>query len=220
MYKAILFDMDGTVVDTERVWLLAAEHVLQNRGIQLTDEQREKLHEELMGLSLHAACLYLQQWMELSNSPADIMQEKMQFSQRHYYDGIDYIPGFKQFHAQLQQYGLPSAIATNANTDMITMTDRSLGLRSLFGDHIYCVDDVGASKPAPDIYQHAAHKLGILPSESIVIEDSARGVQAARDAGAYCIGINTSGDRNQLSQADYVVDRYNDIDLASLLSHS
>lgn len=220
MYQAILFDMDGTVVDTEGIWHVAAEHILQRREISLTDEQRQELRRNINGQSLSGTCLYLNMWLSEPASASQLMHELVDAAQTYYAEGVSYIPGFQEFHAKLAQHNLDSALVTNADRYMLNMTDRALDLRQFFGSHMYCVDDVsGASKPSPNLYQYAAQQLGITPQDTIVIEDSSPGVQAAITSGAYCIGINTGGDHSQLEQAHIVVNSYEEIDLDALMRH-
>jgi beta-phosphoglucomutase-like phosphatase (HAD superfamily) len=85
--------------------------------------------------------------------------------------------------------------------------------------NISCVGNI--CKPRPDIYLHAAKKLGCAPAECIAIEDSAPGILAAKRAGMKCIGINTNRDITALKEADYIIESYSEVtlDLLKELSH-
>ena len=134
-------------------------------------------------------------------------------------EGVDFIPYFHEFHTQLSKHGLKSAIATNASHDAVEMILIKTPLHKYFNEHIYTIDKVNSNyKPSPDIYFHAAQKLGVAPADCIVIEDSGPGIKAAKAAGMYCIGINTSKNRNHLYQADEIVDCYSEIDLEKLIT--
>ncbi len=208
--------MDGTVVDTEGIWLVAAEHILEKHGVRLTEDERKRVHNNINGASLSETSFYLKMWLPSAEDASSVMHELIDAAQTYYAEGVSYIPGFREFHKNAVAQGYTTALVTNADRHMLHMTDRALDLRQFFGDNMFCVDDVnGTSKPSPLLYQHAAQRLGIQPEEAVVIEDSAPGIRAAIDAGAYCIGINTNGDRNHVSQAHEVVDSYGEIDLAA-----
>ncbi|MBP9765178.1 HAD family phosphatase, partial [Candidatus Babeliales bacterium] len=91
-------------------------------------------------------------------------------------------------------------------------------LDRFFKHHIYTIDRVNKqAKPKPDVYLFAAEQLGVQPDECIAIEDSAHGIAAAKAAKMFCIGINTGNDKHSLTQADLIIDSYNEIDLKKLL---
>ena len=90
-------------------------------------------------------------------------------------------------------------------------------LKDFFEDHIYTVSHVKHHKPSPDIFIHAAKQLGVEPHLCIAIEDTATGLKAAKDAGMFCIGINTGNNKHALKEAHLIVDGYHEIDLPALL---
>ena len=194
------------------------QDMLRERGIDMTQEQREKLEREVSGTSMYYSCYFVKQWMGLSDTVSELIQENEQKTQTYYPQCLRYIHGFVDFHDHVSSYELMTALATNSHRDKLQQFDRKLGLRKFFGDHMYCVDDVqGVSKPQPNIYQYTANQLGITPQESIVIEDSYPGIWAARKAGAYSIGLVTGNNRNNVLHADYIAEGYGQIDLQKVL---
>lgn len=218
-YKAIIFDMDGTIINTESIWQTATEELLSRRGIVLEEAVAEDLAKKIHGLALHKSCAILKNTCGLAETVEELVYENVTLADSFYRQGISLIEGFDQFHALTERYSLKTAIATNAAPSTVVVTNEVLGLQKYFGEHIYSIEAVNyVCKPDPAIYLHAASQLDTEPSKCIAIEDSAHGVRAAKRAGMYCIGINTWGKRELLMEADEIVDSYNQINLARILT--
>lgn len=99
--------------------------------------------------------------------------------------------------------------------------NKALNLENLFGKHMYTISHVANQpKPNPAIYLYAADQLGHQPHECIAIEDSPTGIQSAKDAGMYCIGINSSRRPELLRAAHAIINHYDEIDLDTLLANT
>jgi beta-phosphoglucomutase-like phosphatase (HAD superfamily) len=221
-YKAIIFDMDGTIISTEIMWEKATQKILAKYADHLSQEKKDEIHAYLKGLAIYESCKYIAKHALEDVSIDEIRAEKSLIAHELYEThGLSFIPFFQDFHAQTQQHGLKTAIATNATQSTVEKTLQYLPLRNFFQEHIYNIDMVDKiCKPNPDIFLHAAKNIGVDPKECIVIEDSAHGIQAAKAAGMYCIAINTGHDRHVLLQADEIVDCYKHINLEKLLYHN
>lgn len=217
IYKAMIFDMDGTIVDTEKVWERATCDLLERKKVPCTPELLSLIRHNIQGLDVTKSCTYIKELTGMTD-PIDVIQdEKEAIAHGLYEEGIRFITGFVEFHAELRARGVKTAIATNAHDLTIHLTQRALNIKHFFGDHIYGIDSVGnVGKPSPDIYLHAAKKIGVDPLLCIAIEDSAHGIAAAKKAGMYCIGINTACKPEQVVCADYIVESYGQIDLDML----
>lgn len=220
-YKAIIFDLDGTIVNTEHIWDTATRTLLTRKGVILTPDIVHELQTKISGLAIPYSCRMLKDMFSLPEPVDVLIHEKHALVTQLYQEGVSFVRGFITFHGQIsKRYGLLSGIATNADMHTMHLTKQQLPLEKFFGQHIYTIDDVNnIPKPNPDLYLYAAKQMGVPPEECIAIEDSINGVTAAKSAGIFCIGINTAKQRSLLEQAQpkFIIDRYHQIDLPRLL---
>ena len=217
-YKAIIFDLDGTIIDTDHVWRRARNQIISNRGHELTPEDEAYLDHHLAGMDTLKSCQIIKDLIQTDDSVEILMKEKIALACQLYQTSICFIEGFIEFHAKARAIPLKMGVATNANAQTVMVTEKKLNLTHYFEHHIYTINHVdNRGKPDPAIYLYAAKQLGVAPKECIAIEDSAHGILAAQLAGMLCIGINSSKKPEQIEKADITVNGYHEIILDKLL---
>lgn len=217
-FKAIIFDLDGTIIDSNSAWKDSVKTILENRKIILTPEAEQNMHAQIEGLELKTATQVVKKVADIDDSIECLVEETLTHVKNNYDKNLKFIDGFLNFHAFVEQLKLPKGIATNADQTTLAIAKQKMELSKLFGQHIYSIADVNnVYKPNPDVYLYAANQLKVDPSECIAIEDSAHGVTAAKAAGMYCIGINTNKSPQHIRHSDRIIDAYQDLCLLTLL---
>jgi len=217
-FRAIIFDMDGTIVDSNHIWQRVTKELILDKMQDVSPEIIQEIEHKIKGLALHASCNIIKEVMGLEHNLEDLIKEKKQRALDLYKGELTFIDGFKNFHERVKNENLQVSIATNADDHTLAASVEKLKLKELFGMHIYNITHVNNKhKPAPDLYLHAAKQLKIDPKDCVAIEDSHHGVKAALDAGMFCIGINTGKNRDKLKGSHFIIDHYDEINLKRLL---
>ena len=208
-YKAIIFDAEGVIIDTEHsVWTPADSEFFRNHSIPY---EEERVKHALAGRSLQDGVRVLKQMFPLKGDDEDLAEERLRLVRKHFKEDIKFVPGFEKFYAKASG-DYKTAVATSLRAEFLGLVEKRLGLKGMFNGHVYTIEMVGnKSKPDPAVFLYAAKMLGVRPEECIVIEDAANGIEAAKKAGMYAIGITTSFRRDKLSSADQVVEGFGEI---------
>lgn len=214
-FQAILFDMDGVVVDNlpyhVDAWLLFCER----KDIPLT---REIFYRELNGMNSKDTFEWFYK-REMSRAEVEVLEEEKELIYRDFYrDHIQPAPGLLEFLNDLRSNGIKTALATSAGPGNIDFIVDGLGIRDQF-DAIIGGAEVRKGKPDPEIYLKAAELLGIEPSACWVIEDSLQGIAAGQSAGMRVVGISTSHTPAELAHTAVVRPDFVDL-FKTLLNHS
>ena len=201
MIRAVIFDLDGVIADSEHLSTQADDIVLERYGIKMTEKETKEAFgrrvEEIFGDLLKAR--------KLNISIPDLVKEKDTVLDKLMLGKLKPIRNSLALIGFLQRKGFKTALATSSHEDKMVVELRELGIEDLFLVKL-TGDDVTKGKPDPQIYLMAAKKLGVSPEECAVIEDSAFGIQSAKNAGMYAIALRSPNSEGQdLSKADLVV---------------
>lgn len=209
--RAIIFDMDGTIIKTEQVWDKVVLELLKEKGFIEIPADKLAVYHSLAGMSLHNASAILKELFTLPDSVEELTRHQVEIANRFFAERVNFIGGFETFHQILREHNIPTAIATNAYPANLASIDKSLNLKQFFGNHLYCVGDVEfVGKPDPRLFQHAAFQLGVKPEECIVFEDSIHGFNAALAAGMKCIAIKNERNLHLLDNVNHAIDHYDE----------
>lgn len=190
--KAIIFDMDGTIIDTESVWSMVTIEILKQHGVIIgtSDQQHRPFFKTLSGMGLENAVAAMKKYFDLKETVDVLVHKQRALASTLFQSKVNFIDGFEDFHKKIQQHEISTSIATNACAANLKVIKDVMKLEQFFGDNIYCVADVdNKAKPDPALFLHAAAKLGVKPEECIVFEDSFYGFMAAKAAGMRCVAI-------------------------------
>ncbi len=206
MIKAVIFDNDGVISDSEP-WHVQSEILtMQKHGIALAPADLRRytggtawdMFEDLIkryGVDATVEELFRDKEKVLF----DLLEKNLKP-----------IHGVIELINRIHQKGLKLAIGSSGHKRLVEFTLNKFRIRDFF-DAVVTGQDVAEGKPAPDIYLLAAEKLGMLPSECIVIEDATLGVRAAKAAGMKCIGYDTG--KQDLSEADSIVASFEEVEI-------
>jgi HAD superfamily hydrolase (TIGR01509 family) len=175
---AIVFDMDGVLVDTEQLWDEVREELTTEWGGRYTPEAQEAM----MGMSSLEWSRYLHETVGLRAPPEAINAEVVRRMLARYEVDLPVVPGAVEAVRRLDGEGFKLAVASSSNRELIDAVLRRIELAALF-EATVSSEEVDRGKPAPDVYVEAARRLDVPPEKCAAIEDSASGIRAARAAG-------------------------------------
>jgi HAD superfamily hydrolase (TIGR01509 family) len=182
MVEAVVFDMDGVLVDSEALWDAARSQVALKLGGRWSDQAQR----DMMGMSSSEWSRYMHEQLEVPLAPERINDEVVARMERLYHERLPLIPGAREAAERLARW--PLGIASSANRPLIELALELAGLRNRFAV-IVSSEEVARGKPAPDVYLEAARRLDVPPERCAAIEDSHSGILAARAAGMRVVAI-------------------------------
>lgn len=214
--NAIIFDMDGVLIDSEPAYLEMNRKMFEEFGIEMDDED----YKALVGLPSIPMWKMLKEKYSLKNEVGDfILLEKKRMLEILDSDIITKpIKGINELTAELKKNNLRLSVASSSSKDNIDFVLNKLKIRSEF-EFVISGEEVLNGKPSPDIFLKVSEHLKIAPDSCFVIEDSANGITAANSAGMKSIGFTNNGTNTQdLSDADMIIDKFDDEGISEILN--
>ena len=175
---AVIFDLDGTLLDSLSAWEHSGSNFLRTQGIV----PPPGLDEELAKMSLSDGARLLKKRFHLPQSPEEILRLTLEPIRRHYYEDIPPKPGVLSLLRRLHAQGIKLCVATASDRELTEAALKRTGLLPYF-DFILTCDEAGAGKRNPAVYQLARQKLGTALERTLVVEDALYALQTARSAG-------------------------------------
>ena len=183
MIEAVVFDLDGVIVDSEQVWDAAREALARERG----GRWHEKAQQDMMGMSSVEWSRYMHDVIGLKDPPEEISAEVVRRLEATYREELPLIDEAPEAVARLaERWSL--AVASSSNRPIIDLVLELGGLDRFFRATVSS-EEVARGKPSPDVYLEAARRLGVAPTKTAAIEDSRNGILSAKAAGMRVIAI-------------------------------
>jgi HAD superfamily hydrolase (TIGR01509 family) len=200
--EAVLFDMDGVIVDSEEYWLAFEDEELFPET--LAEPYPE--NSEITGMNYREIYDYLDANYETTVGREAFVRRYEAAAEDIYGENVSLMPGFRELTAVLRERGLTVGIVSSSPPDWIETVVERFDLGPF--DAVASADAIdGPGKPEPDVYERAAAELGVDPADCVVVEDSANGSLSASRAGAYVIGYRTATNADaDLLASDVVAD--------------
>ena len=183
MIDAVVFDLDGVIIDSEELWNEVRESFARERGGRWTAQAQA----DMMGMSSTEWSRYLHEVVGLPEPPEEINREVVRRMLDRYSERLPLIDGAVDAVKRLATHW-PLGVASSSNRELIDRVLEVSGLATCFRATVSS-EEVEHGKPAPDVYLEAARRLGVEPARSLAIEDSSSGIRSAHAADMHVIAI-------------------------------
>jgi HAD superfamily hydrolase (TIGR01509 family) len=175
--EAVIFDLDGVIVDSEQVW----DEVREQYTVEAGGRYSQTATRAMMGMSSTEWSTYMAEELALPGSPEEINAAIVQRMLARYGEAPPLIDGAPDVVRAIAE-AVPVAIASSSNPELIDVVLRVAGLADVVRDAVSS-QEVARGKPSPDVYLEAARRLGVDPTRSTAVEDSHNGIRSAKEAG-------------------------------------
>jgi HAD superfamily hydrolase (TIGR01509 family) len=198
--QAVCFDLDGLMFNTEDVFYVSSEVLLQRRGMKMTRGAMDVMLGRRPLESFRAFCNYL----GLKEEPADLLAESRAIFHELLDEHLKPMPGLFELLQLIEARGLPKAVATSSPQDYLEHIFLRFNLTPRFPIRL-TAESVTHGKPHPEIYLKAAERMGVDATNMLVLEDTEAGTRAAAAAGAFIVSIpHEHTSKHDFTQSKYV----------------
>lgn len=205
--QAVIFDLDGLMVDTEPMARRSWEMVTADFGQYLD----EPTFQQMIGLRRMDSAILVLEKLDLDLTPDELLEQKKIYLTELLANGIPMMPGLRRLVEELKHRELPWAVATSSPISYAVLILGNLGLEADC-QAIASGDEVKHGKPAPDVYLLASERLAVSPASCLALEDSIPGVKAAVSAGMLTVAVpNSHTEKDDFGLADYVLPSLNEV---------
>lgn len=205
--KACLFDMDGTLLDSMHIWKDIDIEFFARYGLELP----KTFQNEIEGKSFTETAEYVKEQYKVPLSVEEIIQTWNEMAFQKYAKEIGFKEGAFAFLKYLKEKGIRTAICTSNSRELVNAVEENLGFGA-YMDTIVTSCEVGAGKPAPDVYLEAARRVGVEPKDCLVFEDIVPGLMAGKNAGMKLCAVEDAFSADQREEkkamADYYIENY------------
>ena len=206
--EAVIFDMDGVLVDSEPHHVAIEKKLFQKLGLPVSEEE----HAGYMGVATDAMWEKVNRNHQAVLDVREMVKLNYQECNRHFssLEKLEPMPGLVNVLKLLHQRNMPMAVASSSGLETINIILERTGLKKFFRQ-VVSSTMVNKSKPAPDIFLHAANRLKAKPEKCMVIEDSSNGVKAAKAAGMFCVAYSGAETSQPQPEADIQIYHFEEL---------
>lgn len=208
--KAVIFDLDGTLVDSMWMWKAIDIEYLGKFGISLP----ASLQKDIEGMSFSETAVYFKETFQIPDSLEKIKADWNRMAYDKYTKEVSLKKGAKEFLDYCKVHGIKLGIATSNSRELVDATLEALSIRDYF-NCVMTACEVAKGKPAPDIYLAVAENLQVEPSRCLVFEDVTMGIMAGKNAGMEVCAVEDEFSMNQIEdkkrRANYYIQDYYEI---------
>lgn len=210
--KAVIFDMDGTLIDSMWVWAAIDKEFLGKRGFICTPE----IQHDVEGMSFHETARYFKERFHLPEDLQTIMDTWNDMAYDKYEHEVMLKPGVREFLEYLRKKNIKMGISTSNAPKLVHLCLRALGIDDYFGA-VTTAAEISQGKPNPDIYLLTAKKLDVNPCDCLVFEDVPNGILAGKRAGMEVCAVDDETSRHLNDQkkglADYFINSFTELEV-------
>lgn len=211
--KAVIFDLDGTLVDSMWMWKSIDVEYLGRKGIAVP-EDIQAFQEELEGMGFTETAVFFKNRFRIEDSLEEIKKTWILMAEEKYSKEVPLKPGVREFLEELKNRNISVGISSSNSRDLIVTVLKAHGIETYF-DCITTCCEVPNSKPAPDVYLKTAEGLQVEPKDCLVFEDVPMGIMAGKNAGMQVCAVEDAYSKRQEAEkrrlADYYIEDYYEV---------